>query len=753
MERLEKTARGMSKFPIQIKEYFNDKAAFFSWLNLERKGIEKVKKAVQVKQYDRAAEELLLYFRNRKGINYYDGWENRTLNPNYDTAKADAICNNHLVGQDMGEDIDWLANPHGDPEWKYCLNRHEFLTELGRAYWFTGNEKYTLAYKRILTDWILKNPVPDLEWMLNVPSETSRMHFMKVGTWRPLTLGIRLYTSFVPCFFHFINSPEFTPDFLIMMLTSMVEHARHLRLYYTRHKSYFNVSPNWGLMESNGLAHMGILFPEFKEACDWKEEAMSRLEEQVRMQVLPDGMHIERAAGYHLVSTFCFLQILELAQRNGVRVSDTYMKNTEKMIDFVVGVMRPHGYYPMLKDGDESDVFGERASCGLWEDINNLNMLEDANDLRWVLKTGARIFNRPDMLYIATHGKEGQKPKIGSVAAPQAGFYTMRTGWDNDDLYLVYTCGELGAAEQNCVHGHADALSIDVSGFGQTLLIDPGRYIYEGPYRIWFKGTSAHNTITVDGLDSSELADEWMFRTKANSAVKCWATTKKFDYVDGSHDGYNRLADPVTHRRRVCFIKPFFWLILDELTAKENHTYDQYFHFGPEADVLEGKNLTAMATYKNGAGLIVKPLMTDNLKFRRYKGSTNPIQGWVSYDYAVKVPAVALRYSKLKKAGTCFATLLIPFKKEVPDFEVEVVGKDVFKVKNGNSYYLIIFSDGSEKTYGDFVFDGEMLCAQFDLKNKLVDCFAARASRIIYQGEVLLDSVKRHKIDSITYVD
>ena len=92
------------------------------------------------------------------------------------------------------------------------------------------------------------------------------MHFMKQGTWRPLTLGIRMYTSFVPCFYHFLHSPEFTPDFLITMLTSMVEHARHTRLYYTRHKSYFNVSPNWGLMESNGLAHMGILFPEFKEA-------------------------------------------------------------------------------------------------------------------------------------------------------------------------------------------------------------------------------------------------------------------------------------------------------------------------------------------------------------------------------------------------------------------------------------------------------------------------------------------------------
>ena len=182
-------------------------AEFFSWLNLGRKGLEKVRAFVDRADYDGAAAALLAYFRQRQGIRYYDGWETRTLNPAYDTAKADATCRNHLVGQDMGEDIDWAADPHGDPEWKYCLNRHEYLTELGRAYWFTGDETYTQAFMRILSDWIAKNPMPDLEWMLNVPSETSRMHFMKVGTWRPLTLGIRLYTSFVPCFHHFLESP------------------------------------------------------------------------------------------------------------------------------------------------------------------------------------------------------------------------------------------------------------------------------------------------------------------------------------------------------------------------------------------------------------------------------------------------------------------------------------------------------------------------------------------------------------------
>ncbi|HVM61338.1 MAG TPA: alginate lyase family protein [Verrucomicrobiae bacterium] len=726
----------------------NSYSSFFTWINTDRPGLEHVRAKADARQFEEAAEALLAYYRTRKGVNYYNGWDRRELNSQYDTTQADQICQNHILGQKLPQDIDWQADPHHDPEWKYCLHRHEYLTELGRAYWYTGNEKYTLAFKRLLTDWIKKNPMPDLEWMLNVPSETSRMHFMRMGNWRPLTLGIRMYTSFVPCFYHFLHSPNFTPDFLVQMLTSMVEHARHTRLYYTRHKSYFNVSPNWGLMESNGLAHMGILFPEFKESTDWQVEAMSRFEEQARMQVLPDGMQVERASGYHLVCTFCFLQILDLALRNNIRVSDTYKKVAESMIDWVMSVMKPHGVYPMLKDGDESDVFGVRASYGLWEDINNLNMLEDANDLRWVLKTGARLFDRPDMLSVATHGKSGHKPKIGSVALRESGFYTMRTGWEHDDLYSIFTCGELGVMDQSCVHGNADALSLDLSGFGETLLIDPGRYMYEGPYRIWFKSTKAHNTIVVDGQDSSELADGWMFKTKANSTLNCWAATDQFDYVDGWHDGYQRLKDPVTHRRRIVFIKPCFWLVLDELTAGAPHLYDQYFHFGADAELTQGDNLSFTGRYKNGAGIMISPLISNGLKVETYRGSTDPIQGWVSYDYGVKRPAHALKFSKSDNQTTYFATLLVPFKNRPRAYQAEVLNEKAYRITDDAGSHLILFSDGSETKQGDFEFDGEVLCARFDNRGRLTTCSGAHTSLINYKGKRLLDSVGRMKIDA-----
>jgi hypothetical protein len=717
---------------------------FFSLLNLKRSGLEKVEASVDKADYRQAADDFLEYMKKRKTPVFYRGWDKRTINKDYNADEAEKICEGHIVQVDVGENIPWQTNLKHDMEWVYCINRHEFLTTLGRAYWNTGDEKYTRAFKKIILDWIEKNPAPDVDWMLEIPSEKARAHFMKQGNWRPIEAGIRLYTAWFPCYYHFINSPEFTPEFHITMLRSMVDHARFLRRFYTRHVSYFNVSPNWGLMESNGLAHMGILLPEFRESEDWRNTALSRFEEQVRMQILPDGMHVERCTGYHLVCTFCILQITELASLNGHRVSQTWLNNLEKMINYVLYMMKPHGVYPMLSDGDESDIIGERASYGLWEDINNLNMLEDSNDLRYVLKAGARLFNRPDMLYMATLGKEGRKPEKTSAAFPDGGFYVSRSGWKKEDKYMAVNCGLVGVYDQNAVHGHADALSMDVSAFGKTLIIDPGRYMYEGPYRVWFEKTEAHNTVVVDGKDQSEMLDGWLFKTKAVPTNKYWIAGKAVDFFDGSHDGYERLDKPVTHRRRVLFIKPHYWIVIDDLTGMGKHDFDLYFHFPEKTQVhVDKEKFQTVADYGNAISLTILPCEIKGLSVQVVEGSEDPIQGWVSYDYAVKIPAPVLRYSKQGSVPARLTTILCPSKGKLPKIEAEWVADDVLEIKRNGDIDRVMLSNGGKKKYAGLEFEGQMLYAGFSKGNAMKRCFGAGVSRIVYGKKVILDATEK----------
>ena len=65
--------------------------------------------------------------------------------------------------------------------------------------------------------------------------------------------------------------------------------------------------------------------------------------------------------------------------------------------------------------------------------------------------------------------------------------------------------GPFGALHSG--HSHSDTLSIIVRSGDEEILIDPGTYTYTGEpeWRDWFRGSSAHNTIRIDGLDQATI--------------------------------------------------------------------------------------------------------------------------------------------------------------------------------------------------------------------------------------------------------
>ncbi len=60
------------------------------------------------------------------------------------------------------------------------------------------------------------------------------------------------------------------------------------------------------------------------------------------------------------------------------------------------------------------------------------------------LKEWAKLFNRPDFLYVATEGQQGTLPDSTAYALPFSGLYSMRSGWDKDAISLVLKCGPDG---------------------------------------------------------------------------------------------------------------------------------------------------------------------------------------------------------------------------------------------------------------------------------------------------------------------
>jgi uncharacterized heparinase superfamily protein len=129
-------------------------------------------------------------------------------------------------------------------------------------------------------------------------------------------------------------------------------------------------------------------------------------------------------------------------------------------------------------------------------------------------------------------------------------------------------------------HAHADTLSFELSHRGQRVLVNSGISTYErGPDRQWQRGTAAHNTVRVDGADQSEV---WAAFRVARRARPLKVRTDHRSWAEAAHDGYRRLRDPVTHRRRIELFNDRL-LLTDTLDGRGQHEMELFFHLYPGA--------------------------------------------------------------------------------------------------------------------------------------------------------------------------
>jgi hypothetical protein len=64
--------------------------------------------------------------------------------------------------------------------------------------------------------------------------------------------------------------------------------------------------------------------------------------------------------------------------------------------------------------------------------------------------------------------------------------------------------------------------------------------------------------------------------------VDCWHAGEKIVIFHGSHDGYTRLSDPVTHERWLIGWPDDVWMVADRATGAGSHRLDLRWHLAPE---------------------------------------------------------------------------------------------------------------------------------------------------------------------------
>jgi hypothetical protein len=189
-------------------------------------------------------------------------------------------------------------------------------------------------------------------------------------------------------------------------------------------------------------------------------------------------------------------------------------------------------------------------------------------------------------------------------------------------------------------HGHADALSITLALNGKPLLVDPGTFRYNGApeFRRYFKGTRAHNTVTVDGEDQAVQETGFIWNRPFASRHLDARRVGDAWIFEAAHNGYRRLGSPVEHRRRMLVSDLGAILIRDSFEGKGIHDFELNFHLHSEARV--GTDGAWRFVDHKDACIFIRLL--DGGDFSLHAGEENPPFGWHSPAYGARVKSTVL---------------------------------------------------------------------------------------------------------------
>jgi heparinase II/III-like protein len=409
-----------------------------------------------------------------------------------------------IFGQDVavGPTIDWTAHPltgaraparhwhevpyidglGADVKHLWELNRHLPILRLAQGYRVTGDETLAEQAVSLIASWMTQNPPRyGINWGSSLEVSFRAITWCWVWT---LTRDARCWTE----------------PLVEQFLWQLWHHARHIERFDSIHHS-----PNTHLTgEVVGLVYIGSCFPVLARSGEWRRRGESILTSELAYQVLADGMHFERATGYHRYTVEFYLHHLLLARSAGRPVPAALEASLRMQLEVAAQTRRADHRWPVIGDEDGGDMVRLGPT--------------PANDQRPLLAAGAALFGRPDWLYGATDEARAASwwllddlswttlaamrpamPVALSASLASAGYFVGRESWRDDAWFCLVDAGPHGGGMTG--HAHTDLGHVEISRGGVPIVADPGcpSYTVSTADRDWFRSEMAHACLVVDG--------------------------------------------------------------------------------------------------------------------------------------------------------------------------------------------------------------------------------------------------------------
>lgn len=576
--------------------------------------------------------------------NYFSQWDTPDDNPQ---KFADDILKGTLryfsrTPQQIGFPPAWHFNPftkqqtpidlhwskisdfeYGDIKLIWEASRFHFVFDLVRAYWRTSDERYAEAFWQFVESWRLSNP-PQQGANWKCGQETS----LRVLAW---------------CFglYGFLDANATNAERVTHLVEMIAVSGERIAANIEYALSQRN---NHGISEGVGLWTIGVLFPELRAADAWRECGREVLEVCGRELIYDDGSFSQHSLNYQRLMLHDYLWALRLGDLHDQSFSSELTARVAQSAKFLYQVQDAEtGFVPCYGQNDGALILP----------LNNC----DYRDYRPVINAvhyladGTHPYERgrwdEDLLWL--FGEEAIAAPFEKIArcdlkADDGGYYTLRAkeSW-----------AFMRAATFRDRPAQADLLHVDLWWRGQNIATDAGTYSYNAPAP-WdnsLSGTTYHNTITIDNLDQMNRAGKFLWLPWGRGSLRQQKNSPQGDigYLEGEHDGYERLRPPAKHRRALVRLGEETWLILDAVQSDAAREYSLHWLLSDMPYEWDANvNRVTLKTpkgyyYLQANGTVMKGAEKINCASTLVRADEQSPRGWQSPYYHQRLPALSFK--------------------------------------------------------------------------------------------------------------
>ncbi len=300
------------------------------------------------------------------------------------------------------------------------------------------------------------------------------------------------------------------------------------------------------------------------------ERGKKLLRKELNRQVLKDGAHFELSPMYHSIILTRLLDCINLLNDDSEVVQNEFnqflIKKASSMLGWLSKIQFRNGNLPHLNDSTDGISLTSKEIFSYAKKLN-ISFVEEK-----LKESGYRKFEseRFEMLI------------------------------DVGDIQPAYQPG----------HAHADTTNFIVNIDDKSFITDSGTSTYQADeIRFYERSTNAHNTVTIDGRNSSDV---WgAFRVGKRSQIIDLVEAP--DYVSCKHDGYSNLG--VIHEREFKISDSIVIIdSINKLNRKVNRIFTKsaYLHFHPSIEIsiennLEVETSLAKIVFENSEKINILP--------------------------------------------------------------------------------------------------------------------------------------------------